>query len=187
MDSETLSVRNQGAGCALAWVTISRDSESDYPFYPVVQFCRIRAGHLWCQISSSLTKLSLSVSSGSYCTSETVGSRIMVTHLLPYILVFPFGAQWNIQCSDPGCWLCCSVGYYITWLWIRISILSCGAILQDLCRSITCNDNIFLNFSTVFTDGCEWTNVGHPVCLLKNIPIDSTPPPSHADTLGRLW
>ncbi len=32
MDSETFSVRNQGVGCALAWVTIARDSESDYPF-----------------------------------------------------------------------------------------------------------------------------------------------------------
>ncbi len=39
------NVRNQGVGCALAWVTIARDSESDYPFYPVVQFRRIRAGH----------------------------------------------------------------------------------------------------------------------------------------------
>ncbi len=56
-------------GClsALAWVTIARDSESDYPIYPVVQFRRIRAGHLWCQINSSLTELSLSVSNGSYC------------------------------------------------------------------------------------------------------------------------
>ncbi len=42
---EAFSVRNQGVGCALAWVTIARDSESDYPFYNVVQFRRIRAGH----------------------------------------------------------------------------------------------------------------------------------------------
>ncbi len=86
VDSETLSVRNQGVGCALAWVTIALDSESDYPFYPVVQFRRICAGHLWCQISSGSTKLSLNVSSGSYCTSIIVGYRVMVTHLLPYIL-----------------------------------------------------------------------------------------------------
>ncbi len=61
MDSETIIVRNRGVGCALAWVTKARDSESDYPFYPVEQFRRIRAGHFWCQISLSLTKLSLSV------------------------------------------------------------------------------------------------------------------------------
>ncbi len=72
MDSEAFSVRNQGVGCALAWVTIARDSESDYPFYPVVQFRRIRAGQLWCQISSSLTELSLSVSNGSYYKSILV-------------------------------------------------------------------------------------------------------------------
>ncbi len=82
MDSETFSVLNQGVGCALSWVTIARDAESDYPFYPAVQFRRIRAGHLWYQISSGSTKLSLSVSSGSYCTSIIVGSRVMVTHLL---------------------------------------------------------------------------------------------------------
>ncbi len=136
MDSETFNVRNQGVGCALAWVTIVRDFESDYPFYPVVQFRRICAGHLWCQISSSLTKLSLSASSGSYCTCELVGSRDMVTHLLPYILTNTLCGQWNIQCSEPGCWLCFSVGYHSTWRWFWLSILSCGAIPQDLCRSL---------------------------------------------------
>ncbi len=75
-------------------------------------------------------------SSGSYCTSIIVGSRVMVTHLLPYILTIPLCGQWNIQCSGPGCRLCFSVGYYSTWLWIRLSILSCGAIPQDSCRSL---------------------------------------------------
>ncbi len=93
MDSETFSVWNQGVGCALVWVTIARDSESDYPFNPVVQFRRIRTGHLWCQISSNLTKLSLKVSNGSYCTSIIVGSRVMVTHLLPYILTIALFGQ----------------------------------------------------------------------------------------------
>ncbi len=46
MDSETFSVRNQGVGCDLAWVTIARDSESDYPFYPVVQFSQDLCGSL---------------------------------------------------------------------------------------------------------------------------------------------
>ncbi len=93
MDSETFSVRNQGVGCALAWVTIARGSESDYQFYPVVRFRRIRAGHLWCQMSSSLTELSLSVSNGSYCTSIIVGSKVMVTNLLPYILIIALCGQ----------------------------------------------------------------------------------------------
>ncbi len=43
------------SGCAVAWVTIARDSESDYPFYSDAKFRKIRAGHLWYQISSSLT------------------------------------------------------------------------------------------------------------------------------------
>ncbi len=33
----------------------------------------IRAGHLWCQVGSILTNLSLIVNSGSYCTSAIVG------------------------------------------------------------------------------------------------------------------
>ncbi len=41
----TFGVRNRGVGCALAWVTIARDSESDYPFYPVVQFRSTCAVH----------------------------------------------------------------------------------------------------------------------------------------------
>ncbi len=93
VDSEKFSVRNRGVGCPLAWVTIARDPESDCPFYFVVQFRRIRAGHLWCQISSGSTKLRLSVSSGSYCTSIIVGSRVMVTHLLPYTLTIALCGQ----------------------------------------------------------------------------------------------
>ncbi len=93
MASEVFSGRNQTIGCAVAWVTIARDSESDYPFYPVLQFRRIRAGHLWCQISSGSTKSNLSVSSGSYCTSIIVGSRVMVAHLLPYKLIIPLCGQ----------------------------------------------------------------------------------------------
>ncbi len=46
MDSEKPSGRNQSIGCALAWVTIVRDSESDYAFNPVGQVRRICAGHL---------------------------------------------------------------------------------------------------------------------------------------------
>ncbi len=38
---------NQSAGCAEVWATIARDSESEYPFQPVGQFYRSRAGHLF--------------------------------------------------------------------------------------------------------------------------------------------
>ncbi len=87
------SGRNQSVGFAVAWVTIARHSESAYPFNPEEQFHRICAGHLWCQMCSSLTNLNLSVSSGSYCTSEIVGSRVMVTHFLPYLLTVPLCGQ----------------------------------------------------------------------------------------------
>ncbi len=47
MGSELFSVRNQSIGCAVAWVTIARDSESECPFCLVGQFCRMWAGHLF--------------------------------------------------------------------------------------------------------------------------------------------
>ncbi len=30
-----ISGRNKSIGCAVGWVTIARDSESEYPFHPV--------------------------------------------------------------------------------------------------------------------------------------------------------
>ncbi len=48
-----------------------------------------------------------------------------VTHLLPYLLTIPLCGQWNDQRSEPEYWLCFSVGYYSTCLWIRMSFLSC--------------------------------------------------------------
>ncbi len=92
--SEKFRDRNQSIGCALTWVTIARDSVSDYPFNPAGQFRRICAGHLFS----------------------------------------PF-----LQ-------------------------------LGRLC------DNCFLNYSSVFTEGCVWTNEGHPVFILKSILIDSNLP-----------
>ncbi len=100
MDSETFSVRNRGVDCALAWVTIARDSESDYPFHPVGQFYRVREGHLWCQISSGSTKSSLSVSSGSYCTSIIVGSRVYSNTLATLFTYYP--TVWTVKCSVVG-------------------------------------------------------------------------------------
>ncbi len=100
MASEVFSCRNQSIGCAVAWVTIARDSESDYPFYPVVQLRRIRAGHLWCQICSSLTTLNLSVSSGSYCTSIIAGSRVYSNALATLFTHYP--TVWAVKCSVVG-------------------------------------------------------------------------------------
>ncbi len=139
MDSENFGGRNQGIACALAWVTVARDSDSDYPFYTLGQFHRICAGHLWCQIGSTLTKLSLSVSCGSYCTSAIVGSRVYgyplatlyitqyITHiLLTYItyillniytiLTIPLCGQCKVKWFEPEYCLCFGVGYYGTWL-----------------------------------------------------------------------
>ncbi len=35
MGSEVFSGWNQSIGCAVAWETIARDFESEYPFHPV--------------------------------------------------------------------------------------------------------------------------------------------------------
>ncbi len=92
--------RNQSIGCAVAEVTITRESESEYPFHPVGQFYRVRAGHLWCQMCSSLTNLSLSFSSGSYCTSVIVGSRVYSNTLATLFTLYP--TAWTGKCSVLG-------------------------------------------------------------------------------------
>ncbi len=89
MGSEVFSGRNQSNGCAVAWVTIARDSESEYTFQPVGQLYRVRAGYSWRQMCSSLTNLSLSVSSGSYCTGAIVGSRVY-SNTLATFFALPF-------------------------------------------------------------------------------------------------
>ncbi len=45
VDIGMFSGPDKNIGCALSWVIIARDSESEYPFYPVGQLCRICAGH----------------------------------------------------------------------------------------------------------------------------------------------
>ncbi len=103
-----------------------------------------------------------------------------------YKLTIPLCGRSNVQRPETQCWLCFSVGYYSTWLWIRTPLLSCGSILQGLCRSLIFSLHtggeilwqLFFNHSTVFTEGYDWTNVGHPVCLLKGILIDSNLPAS---------
>ncbi len=47
-----------------------------------------------------------------------------------------YSLSYCVDSSEPGCWLCFSVGNYSTWFWIRLSIPSCGAIPQDLYRSL---------------------------------------------------
>ncbi len=100
MGSEVFSGRNQSIGCAVTWVINARDSESEYPFHPVGQVYRVRAGHLWCQICSSLTNLSLSVSSGSYCTSKIAGSRVYSNTLATLFTHYP--TVWAVKCSVVG-------------------------------------------------------------------------------------
>ncbi len=100
MGSEVFSGRNKSIGCAVAWVTIARDSESEYLFHPVGQIYRVRAGHLWCQMCSSLTNLSLSVSSGSCCASVIVGSRVYSNTLATLFTHYP--TVWTVKCSVVG-------------------------------------------------------------------------------------
>ncbi len=100
MGSEVFRGRNQSIGRAVTWVIIARDSESEYPFHPVGQFYRVRAGHLWCQICSSLTNLSLSISSGSYCTSKIVGSRVYSNTFATLLTHYP--TVWAVKCSVVG-------------------------------------------------------------------------------------
>ncbi len=97
MGSEVLSGRNQSIGCAVAWVTIARDSESEYPFHPVGQFYRVSAGHIWFQMYSGLTNLSLSVSSGSYCASLIAGFRVYSNTLATLFIHYP--TVWTVMCS----------------------------------------------------------------------------------------
>ncbi len=107
-----------------------------------------------------------------------------VTHLLPFLLTTPLCGYWKVQWSKPEYCLCFRVGYYSTWLWARLSIQSCGAIPHDLCRwlisPLPIGEEImwqlFFNHSTVFTEWCDWTNVGHPADLFKGILIDSNLP-----------
>ncbi len=110
--------------------------------------------------------------------------ELTVTHLLPYLLTIPWCRQWKVQWSEPEYWLCFSVGYCSTWLWIRLSIQSYGAIPQDLCRTLIFSLPIggeikwqlFFNPSKVFTERCDRTNVDHRADLFNGILIDSNLP-----------
>ncbi len=77
--------------CAVAWVTIARDSDFEYPFHPVGHFYRVRAGHLWYQMLKKI------VSSGSYCASVIVGSKVYSHTLATLFTHYP--TVWTMKCS----------------------------------------------------------------------------------------
>ncbi len=57
-------------------------------------------GHLWCQIGSSLTNLSLIVSNGSYCTSAIVGFSVYGNTYATLFTHCPI--VWIMKCSAVG-------------------------------------------------------------------------------------
>ncbi len=79
---------------------VARDSAFDYPFHPVGQFRTIFAGHLRCQTGSRSTKLSLSVSSGSYCPSAIFGSRVYGYPIATLFTHYPI--VWTVKSSAVG-------------------------------------------------------------------------------------
>ncbi len=79
MGSEEFSGWNQSIDCALAWVILARD---------------------WCQIGSTLTKLSLSVSSGGYCISAIGGFRVYGYPLATLFTHYPI--VWTVKNSVVG-------------------------------------------------------------------------------------
>ncbi len=68
--------------------------------HPVGHFARTCAGHLWCQIGSSLSKLSLNVSNGSYCTSAIVGFRVYGNTFATLFTHYPI--VWIVKRSAVG-------------------------------------------------------------------------------------
>ncbi len=63
---------------------------------------------------------------------SVVGSRL--THLLPHLLTFPLHVQWDVQRSEPDCWLCFSVVNHVTTLRIQAYILTCVEIPHNFHR-----------------------------------------------------
>ncbi len=110
-----------------------------------------------------------------------------VTHLLLYLHTFPLCWQRNVQRSEQEYWLYFSGGYFSTWLWIRTSILSCGAIPQDLCRSLIFylpigREILWQLFFEQLYNFCYWVmrlNICRPSGLLAQEHSDSFKPPRH--------
>ncbi len=117
-------------------------------------------------------------------TVQSFVPEFTVTHLLAYSLITPLCGQWNVQWLEPEHWLCFSVGFYSTWLRIWVYVLSCGAIPQDLCRSLFFSLplggeimwQLFFESLDSFYRGMRLKNVGHSVCLLNSILNDSNLP-----------
>ncbi len=108
-----------------AWATIVRDSNLNIPFIMWTDSLGSAQDTFSVRLARFLKHVSFSVSSGHYCTSIIDGSKVTITHLLPHLLTIPLYGQWDVQRSERGYWL-------LAWLWIWTSILSCGAIPQDL-------------------------------------------------------
>ncbi len=89
-----------GTPIKVIWFSIARGYESEHPFYPMGQLTRICAGHLRCQIGSSLTHLALSASSGSYCTSAIVGFSVYGNTFAHLFAHYPI--VWTVKLSAVG-------------------------------------------------------------------------------------
>ncbi len=89
VDSEKFSGRNLSIGCCLAWVTIARDSESDYPFNPVGQFRRICAGHLDVRLAQLQQSSAYVLAVVVTVQVQLLVPEFTVTHLLPYLFIIP--------------------------------------------------------------------------------------------------
>ncbi len=104
-------------------------------------------------------------------------SEFTVTHLLPYLLTFPDSETFSGRNQRIGCvlaWVTIvrdSESEHPFYLWGNSTgFANVTNFLPSYCGRFY--DNCFSNHSTVFKGGCDWTNVGHPSCLL-NILIDS--------------
>ncbi len=62
--------------------------------------------------------------------------EFMIIYWLPHVHIISLRGQRYVQWSEPEYWLCFSVGFYSTWLWIQTSILSCGTMPKDWHRSL---------------------------------------------------
>ncbi len=149
------------------------------------RFRRICTRHLWCQIGSILTNFSLSVSSGSYCTSAIVGFSVYGNTFATLFTHFPRCVDCETFSGRNQ-----SIGCYLAWVTIArdsesehpfypVGKFPRFAQVTNFCIFLFAGRicNIwYLNQSTVLTEGCDWTNVGHPAGLFKIILVASNLP-----------
>ncbi len=92
------------------------------------------------------------ISSGCYCTSAIICSRVNGNKFATLFTDLLCG-QWNVQWLETEYWQCSSVGYYGTWLWIRTLILSCGAIPQvaNFLPTLRWGDYVTIGFESQYS------------------------------------